>query len=72
MPELDYFTFSTIVLSWMGFSCILANWTQCFQIKVDLEHDVFCIIGIDNNFIICRMFCDFARYVMGHISSHGI
>lgn len=27
--------------------CININWTKCFQINLDLEHDVLCIIGLD-------------------------
>lgn len=31
------------------FFCITINWTKCFKINLDLEHEMLCIIGVDIN-----------------------
>lgn len=68
----ELFCLCYIVVYWMWFFCININWAKCFQINLDLEDDVLCIIGVDIYEVTYRMFCNFTRNLMGCLNSQNI
>lgn len=68
----EYSLLSLLWFFWMWLFCININWTKCFQINVNLEHDALSIIGVAVSWIIYRMLWDFAKHIINCSNSQTV